>query len=248
MVWKVSEPCLDGPPDGGPQPLPPWVTSPLFRATLLFLVLPVLIAILGAAVLPPSDDGQKKQETGRFLIAAWAQVLAHGVFVAWAYKNGMRATRKGASLWRVPLLWMGVVVVWWVFLAGYMALLEKLGHQVETQAAVRLAVGGGPGSLTFWTVALSAVVIAPIAEELMFRGYLAAALHRHGHGIACLVSSALFGLLHGLDIALPLGLLGAFFYWLRVRFGGLAAPMIAHACHNGVTIMAAAAAPDTFGL
>ncbi|MDA0935028.1 MAG: CPBP family intramembrane metalloprotease, partial [Planctomycetota bacterium] len=70
---------------------------------------------------------------------------------------------------------------------------------------------------------------------------------RHGVPIAVSVSSVLFGLVHvgaGTVLILPISALGALFAWLRLRHGGLLAPILAHVAHNSLLVTVVTLAPD----
>jgi membrane protease YdiL (CAAX protease family) len=90
---------------------------------------------------------------------------------------------------------------------------------------------------------LAAVVLAPLAEEVIFRGVLLPGLARQMHpGTALWISAALFALFHvpshGLGAVFP-GLLGVVFGWARLRTGSLLAPIMLHAANNLlVTVLA----------
>jgi membrane protease YdiL (CAAX protease family) len=77
-------------------------------------------------------------------------------------------------------------------------------------------------------------VIAPIVEEVLFRGWLQTALidAGWGPGVSILITSILFGAFHPDIFGATAS--GVIFGLLRHKTGGLAAPMIAHAVHNAV--------------
>lgn len=83
------------------------------------------------------------------------------------------------------------------------------------------------------------IAIAPVCEELLFRGFLQNALKRHiCPAYAILVSAILFSLLHGVVIRIPhtliLGLLlGALFDHKNSLYSNIAA----HAAYNGAVIL-----------
>lgn len=84
--------------------------------------------------------------------------------------------------------------------------------------------------------------LAPLAEELVFRGLLYGWLAgRWGTIIAWLVSSLAFAAAHvelaHVILVLPLGL---WFGWLRRRTGSLWPSLVAHVINNGLAITAAA--------
>lgn len=84
--------------------------------------------------------------------------------------------------------------------------------------------------------ALAASVLAPLCEEVAFRGHLASALHsRHRPAVAIGASALLFALLHLDPLRGPsLVLLGALYGWLAWRTGSVWPAVIAHATNNGI--------------
>ena len=82
------------------------------------------------------------------------------------------------------------------------------------------------------------VVLAPICEEIVFRGYLFRALGTTMPMWATqLVTATLFGLVHGVGHALPIGVLSLLFGYLRQRYGSIWPSMLAHIVHNGITLV-----------
>lgn len=84
--------------------------------------------------------------------------------------------------------------------------------------------------------AVAASVVAPLCEEVTFRGHLASALHsRHGPPFAIGVSATLFALFHLDPLRAPsLLLLGALYGWLAWRTGSIWPSIVAHAVNNGI--------------
>ncbi len=83
---------------------------------------------------------------------------------------------------------------------------------------------------------ISAVLVAPIMEEVFFRGFLVGALSRAWSApIALLGSSAVFAALH-FDVGsmIPFALIGLVFGALYLRTKSVAAPVIAHLGFNVV--------------
>lgn len=78
------------------------------------------------------------------------------------------------------------------------------------------------------------VVVAPVFEELLFRGLLFGLLERFGLSVTLLVTSVVFALSH-FDRRSFAGLFvcGLIFAALRAVSGGLATPLLAHALANG---------------
>jgi membrane protease YdiL (CAAX protease family) len=142
------------------------------------------------------------------------------------------------------VLWIGPAVVagMWLLLvslqlAGYTKWMESLGVEAVQdtvkffqQSHDKLALAG---------MAVAAVIVAPLCEEIVFRGYLYPAAKRFvGPVTAMFCSALLFSLAHGsLAMLLPLFLLGFAFAWIYERTGSLWAPIFAHFCVNGSTVL-----------
>jgi uncharacterized protein len=86
------------------------------------------------------------------------------------------------------------------------------------------------------------VLLAPLCEEVAFRGYLQSALRlRMSDGAAVALGALLFAALHLNPVAFPgLLLLGALFGWLAARTGSIWPPVIAHATNNAISSLLAA--------
>lgn len=111
-------------------------------------------------------------------------------------------------------------------------ILEKLRFAVKDQEAVDMVLHA-----RLWVrvyLAVFAVVLAPLAEEFVFRGLLFSLAQRLGRPkLGWIGVSLLFALIHlNAPIFLPLFTLGLALTWLRETTGGLLAPVIAHGLFN----------------
>jgi membrane protease YdiL (CAAX protease family) len=83
------------------------------------------------------------------------------------------------------------------------------------------------------------VTVVPFAEELFFRGLGVRALTILGSLVAAVGSAVLFGLAHGILVALPaLGFFGLALAWLRLRTDSVWPGVVAHAVYNGLGVLA----------
>jgi membrane protease YdiL (CAAX protease family) len=116
--------------------------------------------------------------------------------------------------------------------------LDRLHLDTEDQRAVQLILGAKLWVRVYLSV--WAVVIAPLAEEFMFRGLLFSLAKRLGwpkvgwYGV-----SFLFALFHlNAPTFLPLFALALALTWLCEKTDGLLAPVIAHSLFNAVNLVA----------
>lgn len=87
--------------------------------------------------------------------------------------------------------------------------------------------------------ALVIVTIVPFTEELFFRGLGITALGILGSVGAAVSSAVVFGLAHGILVALPaLGFFALCLAWLRLRTASIWPGVIAHALYNGLGVAA----------
>ena len=139
--------------------------------------------------------------------------------------------------------WLAVVVgVIAPMLGGWLT--EWLAHgQTVTQNIEQLGKSASLG----WRIplALMAVSLGPLVEELLFRGVLLSALlQRRGSATAIVLSSVLFALMHlpGLNwqvFAVPnLLLLALALAWLRLRSGSIWPSVLAHGIYNLMAVVA----------
>jgi hypothetical protein len=110
----------------------------------------------------------------------------------------------------------------------------------ELQAGVNQLIEGVPKTafthiLLFVTIA----VIAPVLEEVLFRGYLQTSLMHHMKPwLAILLASAIFGAVHLQPFAFPmLTALGAVFGYLYYITGSLKVNIILHVINNGIAYL-----------
>ena len=85
-------------------------------------------------------------------------------------------------------------------------------------------------------IALSAIIFAPLIEEIIFRGYLYPVIKRFSHPIfSCVITSLLFAVIHSnLEGLMPLFLLAIVLTIFYEISKSIWVPILMHACFNGV--------------
>ncbi len=116
--------------------------------------------------------------------------------------------------------------------------LQSAGMEPETQKTVQLVQSeNAPGNLL--ALGVVAILIAPVVEELLFRGVFYPTLKQQGHPVLAVVGvSLLFALSHANAMTfLPLALLSAALIWLYEKTNNLLAPIVAHALFNAANFI-----------
>jgi membrane protease YdiL (CAAX protease family) len=95
---------------------------------------------------------------------------------------------------------------------------------------------------------VATVLVAPLAEETFFRGFVFGGLRRYGFLWAALISGLLFSAAHvSLGGLIPLALVGMLFAWSYSRTGSLWTPIYAHFFFNLVSFVALTAIVQSGG-
>jgi membrane protease YdiL (CAAX protease family) len=126
-----------------------------------------------------------------------------------------------------------------VFVVDYIAsVLLKVNTTTDTQEVIRIFENASTVAQRI-PIILLAVVIAPVAEELAFRGYLYGVIKRYFGAVPALVlSGILFALIHlNLPSFFPLLVLASVFALAYELSGSLLVPMTMHALFNSLSLV-----------
>jgi membrane protease YdiL (CAAX protease family) len=131
---------------------------------------------------------------------------------------------------------VGLLLASYVVRIVYGLVAVALGMRLQQQEVLtRLDTQGIGFLLTLFVGA----VIAPVAEEIFFRGFLYGGLRRRiGILGAMLVSSVFFTALHlSLELFVPIFVLGLFLAWLYEYTGSLYPGILLHASNNAISLI-----------
>jgi hypothetical protein len=218
-----------------------------YRGPTIIVLLAMVLLLQTVVVLPWSADavallGGDREVTLLGSIVILVSTGASLLLVSWlfvAVPNALAALPSfpgrdpGGAIaagvgWGL-VAWIGstavIVIMAW--------LLEQVGLAPEPSAAEVAIQRLNP----FLTV-LAVVVLAPIAEEVFFRGVVFNAwLREGGRTYAYVGSAALFAVIHlTLVLIIPIFLLGLALAWIYQRTGSLLAPIAMHATVNGISV------------
>lgn len=232
-----------------PPPLPPPIRSGVptwVYRKLDFIGAGLLFAIFGGLSLGNTTvDPEKISFTPEVLLGSIIFHLTLGVLTVVAV--GFRVH---------PVTWLGlrwknwpwvfliapatVLAMWLVFgglqAIGYMDWMESLGVEATQDSVKLLQTATDPMVLIL--MAIAAVLVAPVCEEIVFRGYLYPVAKKYaGTWTAAICSGLVFAAAHGsLAALLPLFIFGIVLALLYEKTGSLWAPMAVHFCFNGATV------------
>ena len=225
---------------------PRWPWGFGFAAFVVALLFTLLLAGILAAALDVEPGGE--QPAG-FTVAATAiqdtALVAAAVFFAAmvarprAWQFGLRRTRFWPAVgWAV----LGLVAFYLVA-AVYGALVQPDAEQEITES-----LGADQGTAGLIVAGCVVMILAPLAEEVFFRGFFYASLRsKFGIAVAALINGVVFGMVHfgfdGLDQLLiipPLMVLGAIFCLVYEKTGSLWPVVGMHAFNNAVAYAAQA--------
>lgn len=240
------DPLADAPPR--PNELTPLAILACMAAYLagIQIVIPIARNLLANVADPKTRDdlaGIVGTNGGQLAGAAACVVCGHMLFTGGLAGFGLRPRRwprdvvyaVGGWLFQFPLCFVLLklsesALRWWqhVDTLPLHPVLIALDDPVTPQWVRTCAVVG-------------AVAIAPIAEELFFRGIVQTQVAGfvRSRWIAVLLTGAVFGLMHmgQPQAVVPLAALGVILGYVYERTGSLAAPVLLHALFNGWTTL-----------
>jgi len=215
-----------------------WGLGAFLLVEAIFLVVSVLV---GAAVL--GDDPPAVAAIAVALLVPTVLAAGTALLVTWLRGNGPRVDLGLRWSWHDVGLGLGFGFGGLVLTALAGAVYVWIVGPEASSAVGDVIDGQRSGLLTALSIGVIVVVIAPVCEEIIYRGLLWGALEKLGAGpwIAFGVTTVVFALAHFeltrapllLVISIPIGL-------ARVVTGRLLAGIVAHQVNNllpGVALM-----------
>jgi uncharacterized protein len=216
--------------------VPVWV--PFVAMLAAFLGGTIAFAILAVGSGTSSLDSPPQGVTLGATVVQDGLLVAAALLAVRAYEGGIRPAWLGLK--RTPL-WPAVgacavmMVTWWIFQLVVVLIFgqpekQELVDELKTENSVLVLV----------TFGVLVCVLAPIAEEIFFRGFMFRVFAaRMGVAAGALLSGAIFGLAHLAGSPLITGVvlfaLGVGFALLRWWTGSLLPSMALHAANNSLS-------------
>lgn len=227
-----------------PGPLPRWEITLQEFFLYLFAIICAVLVVLGAAgvvvgALKLSTNARTVLSAAAFstTMMASALMVPRGLAREPFQWSKVRADVKSGTLTLLICLpFVMAVTIGWIFV------LQRAGFPVEKQDIVQLFLDNKSSGLVYVLIAL-AVIVAPIGEELVFRGILFRFLRmRLPRWAAYLIPAVLFSASHQSVAAfLPLVTLALIFAYAYERTGRIGTVIVAHGLFNLLSVVLALA-------
>jgi CAAX protease family protein len=203
------------------------------------------IALVGALALlnyasrftsgKPPPDTLYRYDTAISGVIFYAITLALVLWIARGLSRGEIGLRRPRSWPRALAFALAVLIV----LLGVEIALEAILHATREQG-LEPKHWDSSKAVPFALNAVVVAVIAPIVEELTFRGVGFSLLAGFGTVVAVVGTSVAFAADHGLVEGFPaLFVFGVAVALVRVRTGSIYPGMLMHACFNGLALVEA---------
>jgi hypothetical protein len=224
--------------EAGVAPVP-WTPRTTFWWLLGGLLLAIIVPPLLVAPFDPDLDSDGALLVAQAIFDGLLLFVALGVASDWKFRPLAAPFRLlGLRPFRLSAIWilLGTLVVYYIA-AGLFASLVLKPDQEDIGGELGV---GNPSIVIAVAAVLMIVLLAPIAEECFFRGFVFAGLRtRWSLWPAAIVSGLIFGLVHaptGITTVVPLAALGIALCWLYNRTGSLWPCVIAHMINNGLAL------------
>ncbi len=235
-IAASEEVARSGEPDFGDRI--PWTPLDVLKGVVFAIAFTVSAVALFVLLLLLIGG----EDTGILALAATAAVEALLLVTVWLfaiskYRISWRALgfQRGPNVRDVGFA-AAVVIVGLIVQISYLTVLEAVGIDTEGAASPTFLEGG---TVFVVLLALLALLVAPVCEELFFRGFVLGGLTgRFGFWKAATISSLLFGLAHVEPIKIfPLFVLGLLLAGAYYRSRQLWSSVLAHFLNNGIALL-----------
>jgi membrane protease YdiL (CAAX protease family) len=194
-------------------------------------------ALLGAGILwiwAIPDEQSAFRGIVSFIVSGGAGIGALVVVLASRRIRDIRVfgIRRVRPRWLLigAALGIGVYILNVGVASVYALVLGNDSPQADYQAAA------SGGTLALIVTLLAGALLTPLGEEVMFRGIIANGLNRYGIWAGVILSAALFAVVHGISIILPIAFVVGVLCAILFRATGSIWPgFVVHAVYNGVT-------------
>ena len=218
----------------------PWRVGDAIWVMAAWLLLQVAVAVIGPAAGVRMEDPATRAVLltvlpAVLIVLTWACARARAPDGLWRLAGVVRPTSRDLVAGILYGL-VGAGVITFGLGSLLRLLLAALGMEMPpVQESLRDLVTGAAAPLAVFVI----IVVAPLAEELFFRGMLFSAMQeRLGFWPAAIASGVVFGAVHGEPFVIVItAVLGVFLAWIYRQRGTLVVPFLAHGVFNGLGVV-----------
>lgn len=224
--------------EGGIQPVP-WTPRDTFLRLLAALAVAIIIPPLLVAPFDPKLKSDAALLVAQAIFDGILLAFAIGTASGWRFGDWRDAVERLGMRRFAPnglLLAFGVLIAYYIAAGLFAAYVLKPDQQ---DIGGDLGVGN-PSIVIAVAAVVEIVILAPIAEELFFRGFFFGGLRsRWSFPAAAITTGVIFGLVHaptGPTAAIPLAGLGFALCFIYERTGSIWPCIAVHALNNGIAL------------
>ena len=225
----------------------PWYGRELLLLLLLIALLQMLLGRAGAWIEAFATATGLRDDSSLMFFQSIALHIAGFTLVAtwlawrripWRVAFGIRLRELPGRFAQGMAYILATMPVLLVYTLLYQMVLQLTGYETDLQD-VAYAMSEEPQLWMRVYFVVFATVIAPVFEEILFRGIgLGVLAKRFGTGVSIAIVSVAFALVHGhVPSLVPLFLLSVAFSTAYILTGSLLVPMVMHALFNGLTMV-----------
>lgn len=240
-----------------PFPLPwnPWLAVAF---VVLVYYLSQVLASLAISIYPLLKHWSSEQAnawasnsiTAQFIYILLAETITLGAIYLFLLKNRtpLRAIGLRRPRWSDPIDGILAIPVYYILYLATVAIISHFMPSLNVNQQQEIGFNQIHGAAQYIMTFISLVILPPITEEIMVRGFLYGSLKKGMPQIAAaLVTSLIFASAHLPEggsagplyiAAIDTFILSLVLIYLREKTNGLYASMTLHACKNGIAFVA----------
>lgn len=230
------QPSTSPPALAGRAGWPPWLSIAAFAAGFGVTIVLGIVVIVGGSVFGVSENAPGIN-IGLTLMQNIALVGAAYGFAAMSARPsaadfGLRAPRFWRAVGMLVLVWIGFLLLSWVW---------SVVFSLDEQQSLPDELGAEGPLPNVLAVVVLITVIAPLGEELFFRGFFFGALRNwRGPWLAAVLTGLVFGTIHAgsspIGYLVPLAVFGFGLCLLYELTGSLYPSIALHALNNSIAL------------
>ncbi|MDP3979785.1 MAG: type II CAAX endopeptidase family protein [Chlamydiota bacterium] len=219
----------------------PWGIIDIIAVLLFVIGLQILIVIIPSMGID-QVIGVSKEISGTYVveivgISFLVLLLRRRYGIYWDTLGFKKSGNMAACIWSI--IYYISAIPWIILMALITAFLaDKLGIQLEPQQITKMLLSN-QSWCDFILTCFLVMIIAPVGEEIFFRGFVYPVMKRWmGLGFSAVFNALFFSLLHyNIYAFLPVFVIGIFLVLLYEKTGNIISVMLFHITFNSMSLV-----------